>query len=176
MNKENITTEQAYLESYEKYNDAIFRYCLFETSNREVAIDITQDTFTKVWEYVASGKQVENMRAFLYRVAGNLVIDYRRKKKATSLDSMLEDGFDVAHNEIPQTIDKIDGEGVRKIVDAIPEKYKDVIIMRFVEDMSVKEISQITGESENNISVRIHRGLEKIKSLYEEKSQKIPSI
>ncbi len=176
MNKGNVTTQEMYLESYEKYNDAIFRYCLFETSNREVAIDITQDTFVKVWEYVVAGNTIENMRAFLYRVAGNLVIDYRRKKKSVSLDTMLDDGFDVGHHELPKTIDQIDGEGVRKIVNAIPEKYRDVIIMRFIEDMSVKEIATITGESENNISVRIHRGLEKIKGIYEEKSQKISSI
>jgi RNA polymerase sigma-70 factor (ECF subfamily) len=166
--KPDMTTQEAYLKAYESYNDAIFRYCLFETSNREVALDLTQDTFVKVWQYLQGGNTIENMRAFLYRVAGNLVIDYRRKKKATSLDALLDDGYDIGHDEKSRTIDAIDGRKVMEIMNEIPEKYRDVIIMRYVEDLSIKEIAEVTGETENNISVRIHRGLEKVRSAVEE--------
>lgn len=168
-----MTTEEAYLEAYNAYNDAIFRYCLFETSNRDVALDLTQDTFIKVWQYLSQGNQIENMRAFLYRVAGNLVIDYRRKKKATSLDALLDDGYDIGHDEKTKTIDSIDGRKILDLLQEIPEKYRDVIIMRFVEDLSIKEIASVTGETENNISVRIHRGLEKVKNLVESREAEI---
>ncbi len=170
--KSDMTTEEAYLKAYDLYNDAIFRYCLFETSNREIALDLAQDTFMKVWEYLQAGNTIENMRAFLYRVAGNLVIDYRRKKKATSLDALLDEGFDVGHDEKSKTIDVIDGRKVMELMNEIPEKYRDVIIMRYVEDLSIKEIAEVTGETENNISVRLHRGLDRVRTLVEDQESK----
>lgn len=158
--------QSVFMQAYDSYNDAIFRYCFFETSNRQVALDLTQDTFMKVWQYLEEGKKVEHMKAFLYRVAGNLVIDYRRKKKSDSLDSLMEEGFDVEHDEREKIIDGFDGKKVMELLKDIGDTYRDVIIMRFVDDLSIKEISAITGESENTISVRIHRGTEKLRQLY----------
>ncbi len=160
--------KETFLKSYDLYSDALFRYCFFQTSNREVALDIVQDTFTKTWEYLAHGKQVENLRAFLYRVAGNLIIDWRRKKKASSLDSMQESGFDIGFDEREHIENKIDGKQVFTLLELVDVKYKDVIIMRFIEEMTIPEIASVTGESENTISVRLHRGLEKIRKLYKE--------
>lgn len=160
-----------FLENYDLYSDAIFRYCLFQTSNREVALDLTQDTFMKAWEYMAKGNTIDHMRAFLYRIAGNLVIDYRRKKKSSSLDSMTEAGFDIGTDETGRLATIHDGKQILELVNNIDEKYRDVIIMRYVDDLSIKEIAYVTGESENNISVRIHRGLEKVRALYEEQDK-----
>ena len=160
--------EQPFLEAYEAYGDAIFRYCLFQTSRRDVALDLTQDAFMKAWEYLENGNVVDNMRAFLYRIAGNLVIDYRRKKKSDSLDSMMETGFDVGFDERGNLERLLDGKEVMKLIEAIPEMYRDALIMRYVDDLSVQEIAEITGETENNISVRIHRALDKLRTLAED--------
>lgn len=156
--------------SYDLYSDAIFRYCKYQTSNREKALDITQDTFVKTWEYLSSGKEVENIRAFLYRVAGNLIIDDRRKKKSESLDQITEAGHEIEDesNELENRENAFEGKLAMETVQKLDEKYRDVIIMRYVEDMDIKEIAEILKESENNISVRIHRGLEKLKSILNE--------
>jgi RNA polymerase sigma-70 factor (ECF subfamily) len=173
----NPKIEQNFLKSYDEFGDAIFRYCLIQTSDRELARDLTQDTFTRVWEYLARPqtdaeenipKQIQNMKAFLYRVATNLIIDYRRKKKPTlSLETMMEEGFDVTgsrdQKEILET--SFDSEKVVEALNKLDDKYRETLTLRYIEDLSLKEISQITGEGENNISVRIHRGLEKLKEL-----------
>ncbi len=159
-------TQNTFLESFSAYNDAIFRYCYFQTSNREIALDLTQDTFMRAWEYLQTGKTVGNMRAFLYRIATNLIIDYRRKRKATSLDTMIESGYDTSTTGRKEVESIIEGQEILKLVDQIDEKYRDVIIMRYIDDMSIKEIALAMGELENTISVRIHRGLEKLKKLY----------
>jgi RNA polymerase sigma-70 factor (ECF subfamily) len=157
------------MHAYDTYNDAIFRYCLFETSNREVALDLTQDTFVKVWQYLEAGNEVEHMKAFLYRVAGNLVIDYRRKKKSGSLDQMMEEtDFDVGFDGRDALANGFDAQKMMGVLNDVGDTYRDAIIMRFIDDLSIKEISQVTGESKNTISVRIHRGLEKLKTLYHE--------
>ena len=166
----NSKIEQNFLKSYDEFGDAIFRYCLIQTSDRELARDLTQDTFTRIWEYFQKNKEVENIKAFLYRIATNLIIDYRRKKKPSlSLETMMEEGFDVTsprdQKEILET--SFDSEKVVEALNKLDDKYRETLTLRYIEDLSLKEISQITGERENSISVRIHRGLEKLKKVLE---------
>ncbi len=161
--------KQAFLESYDLYSDAIFRYAYLKTSSRDKALDIAQDTFARAWEYVLKDEPILNMRALLYRIAHNLIIDGYRKKSSVSLDKMMEEGYDYGANTTEEMTDRMDAQVVMKLLDQIDKKYRDVIIWRYLEEMSVKEIADITGESENTVSVRIHRGIEKIKKLTQEK-------
>ena len=77
--------EQLFFEAYEAYADAIFRHCYFRLNDRELAKDMMQEAFTRTWEYVQNGNNPTNIRAFIYRVASNLIIDHYRKKKSYSL-------------------------------------------------------------------------------------------
>lgn len=165
MDHQNI--RQKYLEIYDKYADAIFRYCFFKTSDRQTAFDISQETFMKLWEYMISGKQIENIKAFMYRVAGNTIIDNYRKKKSISLEMILDKGFDArSETDTKLEMEKIsDGEQAMRLLRTMEDKYCKVLMFRFVDDLSIKEIAQVLGETENNISVRISRGLDKLKKL-----------
>lgn len=160
-----------FLKAYEEFSDPIFRYCYSQTGNRDKATDLVQDTFTRAWQYLADGKEIEQMKPFLYRIATNAIIDGRRKKKESSLDALMEEGYDYA--DATDTADAretlFEGNQAMEILSELDEKYKDVLLMRYVEDMSVKDIAQAIGESENNTSVRIHRGLDKLKKAIEEK-------
>jgi RNA polymerase sigma-70 factor (ECF subfamily) len=153
--------------SYEQFSDAIFRYCYFQTSSREKALDFTQDTFIKTLEYLTDGNKVENLRAFLYKVARNLIIDDRRRKKSESLDKMQESGFDVKNkvDERKEHETAFDIKTVLEVVDQLELKYREVIMLRYIEDMSVKDIASILKDTENNISVKIHRALKKLNTL-----------
>ena len=82
--------EKKYLEAYEKFADGIFRHTYLRLGDREKAKDLTQETFLKVWQYLIGCKSVVNFKAFLYKVASNLIIDETRKKKTDSLDKMQE--------------------------------------------------------------------------------------
>lgn len=157
-----------FLESYKENADAIFRFCFIKVSDREMAKDLTQETFTKAWLYLSKGNKVGNMKAFLFTTARNLVIDEYRKKKTTSLDNLSEQGFDVGIDNSDSLIDSIDGEQALGLLANIPEKYRDAIYMHYVEGLGIGEIAKITGETENNISVRIHRGLQKLRSVLRE--------
>jgi len=163
--------QNQFLEAYNQYADAIFRHCYYKTSDREKSKDIMQDTFTKAWEYVSSGKEVENLRAFLYRIANNLIIDGFRKKKSVSLDDLQDEGFDPGVDKTDEMINIMDGKLALGILDQLGEQYREVIVMRFVEELSVKEIAEVLNERENNISVRLHRGLEKLKEIFNHEQQ-----
>lgn len=163
---------QSFLAAYEELSDPIFRYCYAQTSSRDAATDLAQETFTRAWQYLADGKEVEQMKPFLYRIASNAIIDYRRKKKASSLDAMMEEGYDYA--DTTDTVSEreaiFDGNQAMEALGELDDKYKEVLMMRYAEDMSVKDIAQAIGESENNTSVRIHRGLDKLKKIIETKN------
>src|SRR6185436_7404745 len=77
-------------EVYEKESDAIFRFCLLRTSDRDVALDFTQDTFMRFWNSLLLEKDIKNHRTFLFTIARNVVIDWYRKKKSFSLEKMME--------------------------------------------------------------------------------------
>lgn len=174
MKEMNTKTEKVFMESYEEFSDAIFRYALFQTSNKETALDITQDTFIKTWQYLQKGVEIDNIKAFLYRVTKNLIIDHRRKKKSSSLDQIIETGVDFTEEEnvMREKEDQFEKESDRikviKTINKIEEKYKEILIMRYVEEMSIKEIGDILDKSQNHVSVMIHRGVEKLKKLLKE--------
>lgn len=167
--KVNQNLEASFAQYYDQYSDAIFRYCLYQTSNREKALDLTQDTFIKTWEYLSSGSKVENIKAFLYKVANNLIIDYRRKKKSESLDQMMEKGLDIGNgiNDVEQAENIYEKNTILQAMNQLEEKYRNVLTLRFIENLSVKEIAKVLKKTENNISVRIHRGIQKLKEILE---------
>lgn len=162
-------TKENFLQVYEEYSDAIFRFCLTKTKNRDVALDLTQDTFIKTWEYLANGKVVDQIRPFLYRVARNLIIDLSRKKTTLSLDTYLDEGGDVKDTQTETFGMAFDVDQVLKIVDTLDPKYREPIVLRYVEDLSLAEIAKVMGVSENVVSVRLHRAMKQLHDIVKEK-------
>lgn len=158
--------EEQFLGWYDQFADAIFRHCFFRLSDREKAKDVTQETFMRLWKYLAEGKEIANARAFLYRIANNLVIDEYRKKEMFSLDQMQEEtGFDIGFDPKRALESRDEFERAQALIEQIPDPSREALVMRHIDGFSVKEIARITHESENVISVRIHRAMEKLKTL-----------
>ena len=160
--------ETRFFEAYTAYADAIFRHCYFRVSDRELAKDIMQEAFTRTWHYLARGKNPENLRAFIYRVASNLVIDHYRKKSSYSLEDLTErTGFDPPLDTTDHIMNAIDAKRALALLPKLHERYRAVLTMRYIDDFSPKEIAAITGESENAVSVRIHRAVQKLREYME---------
>ncbi len=169
MAKDHIEIKDIFMKSYEDHSDAILRYCHFQTSNREVAVDMVQDTFMKTWGYLSDGKDIDNIKAFLYKVAKNLIIDYRRKKKTYSLDAITETGVEFSgEDEIEVTELEFDKKFVIGKLDELDEEAREMLTMRYVNELSIKEISEATGMTPNNVSVKIHRSIDKLKKVMRE--------
>lgn len=165
--KQSLPTEQVFLEAYDTYADAIFRHCTLRTGDRDLGKDLMQDTFVKTWEYLHKGEVVENIRAFLYKVANNLLMDhYRRnaRRTVTSLETMQEDGFDVP-DKAPSPARVFEAKQVLDHVSKVEEPYRTAVVMRFVDDLHPREIAELLGVSANVASVRIHRGLKQLEEI-----------
>lgn len=164
---DNITN--TFKKIYEEQSDPIFRFCLIRVSDREQALDITQETFLRLWNTLLEEKVVENNRAFLFTIARRLVIDWYRKKKSISLDKMMDNEeypYDLPDEKNTNNIE-IGAEG-RYLLEKINELapiYRNSVYLRFVEDLSPEEIGKILNISANASSVRINRGLEELRKI-----------
>lgn len=163
---QHLETEQSFLKLYDQFAEPLFRHCYFRVSSREIAEDLTQETFLRTWNYLVAGETIENSKAFLYRIAGNLIIDYYRKKKDASLDVLSENGFDPAGDDASSTLRFVEGQHALRVVNTLEPHYREILILKYVDDLSIKEIAMIVGESENVVSVRIHRGIRKLKESF----------
>lgn len=158
--------EARFLKAFEDYGDALFRHASLRVSDRERAVDIVHDTYTKVWAYVRQGYDIEQFRPFLYKVLNNLIIDEYRKKRESSLDALFEiDGVDegtfdeLSEDTVEKLAATIDGKKAFAVLETLPDEYREVIILRFVDELGPNEIAELIEESPNVVSVRIHRGL-----------------
>ncbi len=158
--------EREFLAAYDAHSDALFRHCLIRVRDREVALDIVQETFSRTWLYLSEGKEVEFIRAFLYRIANNLIVDGARKKKSSSLDALMDDdGFEVKDESIKDPADIPAAREAMLMLKSLDEIYRTAITMRFIDEMTPREIAHALGVSENVVSVRIHRGIERLSKL-----------
>ncbi|MES2470803.1 MAG: sigma-70 family RNA polymerase sigma factor [Patescibacteria group bacterium] len=164
-----VEIKRQFEKAYEDYANAIFRHCYFRVHDRERAKELVQEVFTKTWQYLAQGHTIDNIRAFLYRVAHNLILNEWRKQSEASLDSMSEDeGFDPQNDDDLKIVSDADAGILMKYLDKLPKRNRDVIVMRYIDEMGVNEIAAVTGESVNVISVRIHRTLKQLKTILQE--------
>jgi len=109
------------------------------------------------------------MKAFLYHVLNQLIIDEYRKYKTSSLDVLLEKGYEPSIDHSERLFNTIDGKTALHLIQHLPVKYQTIMRMRYAQDLSLKEISLITGQSRNAVAVQAHRGLGKLRVLYNRK-------
>jgi len=162
----NYQKDQVFLQAFKEHSDAIYRHCYFRVYNKDLAEDLTQDTFIKTWKYISEGNEVKNIKAFLYRVAVNLIIDHSRKKTALVLDDVKEKDVSMRHYSTEATmIDTMELKEVVGLLDQIEEKYRQVITMRYIDQLSPPEIAKALGISTNAVSVKLHYALKKVRSI-----------
>lgn len=157
-----------FAEAYETYADAIFRHCAYRCFDRERGKELMQEVFMKAWDYLASGNDIDNVQAFLYRTANNLIIDdARRAKKRTvvSYEDMAEEGFDIEGEDGREQGQIFDAQEVAKVLLQLEEPYRTALVLRFIDELKPREIADAIGESPNTVSVRINRGMKMLKDI-----------
>lgn len=163
-----IKQEKEFLDFYDKHADAIFRYCFYRVFDYESAKDIVQETFCKTWEYIASGNEVKNIRALVYKIAYNLIVDRSRlERPVESLEGLKENGWEVKDkNNLADQIEiTLEAQDVAKAIKKLDPIYQEAVVLRYINELRPKEIAEILNESENVVSVRINRGLKQLKDL-----------
>lgn len=169
--KQSVRLQTELSVAHQNFKKILNAHALAKVHDSALSEDLVQQAFMKTWIYLIKRGKINLMKAFLFHVLNNLIVDEYRKHKTTSLDAMLEKGFEPKTKE-PSTIPNfISGKTVILLVNNLPEKYKKILEMRYVQDLSLKEIHFITKQSKNSIAVQVHRGLEKLRLLYNRESK-----
>lgn len=150
---------------YSLFYRRIFRYCKFNV--REGAQDLCQETFLRAYKALPSFKETKggSFQAYLFRIARNLIIDEKRKKK----DVPLEDWFEIESEENLEDIadKKTDSKRVHNALSLLKDKERQIIVLRYFEEMTTYEVAQVVGMREGALRVRSHRILQKLKLILE---------
>ncbi len=153
-------------EAHHDFAKGLTTHAFFKLHNQAMSDDLVQDTFMKTWKYLAKEGKIDVMKSFLYHILNNLIVDEYRKRKIASLDVLLEKGYEPGVDGRERLVNMLDGKTALLLIAQLPVRYQKIMRMRHAQDLSLEEMSLITGQSKNTLAVQLHRGLEKLKLLY----------
>lgn len=159
----------AYAALYDKYVRQIYRFVYFKVSNHEEAEDITSEVFLKTWHYIQERKEVQSFSGLLYRIARNCVIDlYRAKsiKRETPLNEEIERGDGGAWYRALEIT--AESERVLGALKKLKQEYREIITLRYVDELELAEISAIMEKGPVAVRVTLHRAIKKIKQILDQ--------
>lgn len=151
--------------AHQDYAKAMNTHAFFKTSDRQIGEDMVQDTFIKTWAYLVKGGKIDQMRAFLFHILNNLIVDQYRKRKKISLDELRDKGYEPHVDDTEQIVNSLDAQTAFKLISQLSAKNQSILRMRFQRDLSLKEIALINGQSVNTVTVQLHRAVKKLRAL-----------
>ncbi len=158
----------AFASLYDTYVGRVYRFVYFKVSNQQDAEDITADLFLKAWKYLTSDdtKEVGSFSGLIYDMARNATVDWYRKNAQShicALDDIMHmsDGSDVAQT----TADRFDSAALLKCIKSMKHEYQEVLILKYVEELSLSEIATLLGRSQVSVRVTLHRATKKLKEI-----------
>ncbi|PCJ51753.1 MAG: hypothetical protein COA79_25550 [Planctomycetota bacterium] len=146
---------------FDELEQPLLRYAFFLVKEEEFAKDIVQDSFIKL---LKQEQQPENAKAWMYTVCRNLIIDNaRRAKKIIFHENYAE--LSPGYEEKDEIMEDENVKEIRRVIDRLPLVEKEVVILKFYEMKSYKEISLLTGKSVTNVGFILHQAIKRLKSL-----------
>lgn len=153
---------------YDRYQPQIYRFVYLKVSHREEAEDLTHQVFLQAWKHIETYRfQGFPFSSWLYRIARNQVIDHYRTKKIhfdiEEIEETRGEDFNIQELDV-----NLDMERVQHAIKKLPLDHQDVIIMRFVEDMTPKEIAIVLEKSDTAIRILQHRAIKNLKHILQQ--------
>jgi RNA polymerase sigma-70 factor (ECF subfamily) len=157
----------------EQYQYRLFRYLLYITASQECAEDFFQETWIRVLERGHQYDGTSKFEAWLFAIARHLVIDWQRQKKAQSLDALSDpeegSGFEIADEKAASPLHLVlQGEEKQRVqasLERLPAAFREVLLLRFQEEMQLEEIAKIQQAPISTVKSRLYRGLDALKGL-----------
>lgn len=163
MNKK----QKKFTRIYNIYVEHIYRFIYVKVSSRQIAEDLTSEVFLRAWKkmWQKEDKVIQDPKAYFYKSARNAVIDfYRTNKKEDNLSDVNNREIeDIGQNIEEQAKKESDLMIIQKGLTNLKPEYQDVIIWRYVNDLSIEEISKVLNKSKGVVRVRLHRAMKQLK-------------
>ena len=149
---------------FEQHYKAVLQYTYFLVGKRELAEDLTQDTFVKALKSTKKIETVEGQRAWLYKIARNTVYDYVKRKKIVQFITLGKKEYRAAEYYEPEVWVETDEQNYElyKALGQLTLDYRQAILLRKIEGFSIKETAQILGWNESKVKNATERGMKKL--------------
>jgi RNA polymerase sigma-70 factor (ECF subfamily) len=158
----------SYAPLVKRYQKPIYNLMLRMTGSEQDAVDLTQEAFVKAYEKLEKFNPSAPFFPWLYTMGLNLARDFLRRARRSPIDSYeSENSFFVAIDQDDRIGDRIDGQDVMEGLQTLPVDYREALLLRFHEGLSVSEVAAALGLSLSAAKMRIHRGLLKLRQLLE---------
>lgn len=157
---------EAYAILVRRYQKPIYNLMLRMTASNEDATDLTQETFVRAYEKLEQFKPSRPFFPWLYTIGLNLARDFQRKEKAsrTALEALSGDP-DPREKAGDNPHESLEAEQVARLLQTLPLDYREALMLRFHEGLSVKELASALGITVSGAKMRIHRGLHRLREL-----------
>src|SRR6056297_1768996 len=164
--------KKAFGKLYDEHISSIYRFIIFKVNTKSEAEDITQKVFLKAWQNIHSFKTKKGAKfsSWLYRIAKNAVIDhYRTSKDHTDIEDVKHSQKFASSPEIEQKLQNSKKfKEVKEALKNLTEDEQEVIVMKFIEELSNKEIGKALDKTQGAVRVTQHRALKKLKNFFQE--------
>jgi len=173
--KRDMRMKRRFEEIYQKYRDAIYGYLYYMCREEELALDLAQETFLKIFQGLRRFRGECSEKTWCLTIARNTFLTYARKKRPVLLgDEMLEYLEETSEN-LPEeyVIRQEEGQVVREILMMLSEDERTALLLRDYEGMSYGEMAQILDTTEANIKVKLHRIRQKYRLLYLKRTKRM---
>ena len=157
---------EAFGEIYDFYVSRVYRFIYFKVPSAEVAEDLTSETFLKAWRYLMEKRDVPHLQALLYSVARSVVIDWYRSTACERCDVSLDEAIatdepaDMVSEQLARAVDsKLDMVRVAERLRGLKDDYREVVVMKYLDGMSNREIASALGKSASHVRVMAHRAV-----------------
>ena len=158
-----------------RYEKSLYNYIYRLTGERELSLDITQETFLKSYVGMKSFNPMFNFSTWLWRIAHNLVVDHFRKKKLEEVPLYVEIGGEEIEREMPSPLktpydarlNKERGKIIKEALLKLNPEFRELIILRHFNELSYQEISDITGLSFHSVKSKLFRAREALRKILE---------
>ena len=145
---------------FDKYSDKIYRFIYYKVINKELAEDLTSQCFLKAWEQISAGQKIKTFQAWVYRIARNLVVDYYRTREKEELPLIYQNDVENEANEPKFNPEEtLDPQELEKLLLSLKNEVREIVILKYIEELSINEIAKIMEKSAGNIRVILHRAL-----------------
>ena len=163
---------------YDRYVNSIYRFVYLKLPSKEVAEDVTSETFLKGWQYIQRAETIDNVRALFYKIARHLIADYYRKHESveqrtvtffpSDTSSYDEGAFsdDQAGRLLMEA--RADVALVLERISRLKEGFQDVLTLRLIDGLGFGDIATILGKTPGNVRVMFHRALKALDTLTRE--------
>ncbi len=167
LKKINQGDSDAFEQVYDLYIKKIYRYIYYKINSHTQTEDLTSEVFCRSWQYISQGKKIDNLNAFIYKIAHNLVVDFYAQKEKTpiELNQELKESIPEKKDFTEKISINFEIEEIKKVIKQLPPSYQEVIALRYLDELSISEISKALNKSKNSIYVLIHRSLKALKNI-----------